>query len=123
MISIKGHRVLIKVQKMSEVDEVYARAARAGLAIAEDHEEHRRAQAGLDRGTVIQVGPDAFKAFFFNSNPEKDSSAFEPWCEVGDLIAFAKYSGKLLEDPEDGQKYIVINDEDVVAVLKGKDNG
>jgi co-chaperonin GroES (HSP10) len=76
----------------------------------------------LDRGTVVQVGSDAFKAFFFNSNPHQDSSAFEPWCAVGDLIAFAKYSGKFLEDPEDGSKYIVINDEDVVAVLKGVKN-
>lgn len=120
MITIKGHRVLVKVDKMEEVDPVYAAAARAGVLIAKDHEEHRRAQAGLDRGTVVQVGDDAFKAFFFNSNPHQDSSKFEPWCVVGDLIAFAKYSGKLLEDPEDGQKYIVINDEDVVAVLRGK---
>jgi co-chaperonin GroES (HSP10) len=104
MISIKGHRVLVKVLKMTDADEVYARAARAGIQIAEDHEEHRRAQA-----------------FHYNSNPNGEE--FVPWARVGDFIAFAKYSGKMLEDPEDGQKYIVINDEDVVAVLREATNG
>jgi co-chaperonin GroES (HSP10) len=119
MISIKGHRVLVKVEKMEEVDAVYRRAYAAGLVVA-DTDEARRAQAGLDRGTVIQVGNDAFKAFHMSSNPgDIPLDYFEPWCKAGDFIAFAKYSGKFLEDPEDGQKYIVINDEDVVAVLTG----
>jgi len=118
MISIKGHRVLIKVDKMEEVDPVYARARKAGLAFA-DTEDSRRAQAGLDRGTVIQVGPDAWKAFHYSANGMYGVD-FEPWCVVGDLIAFAKYSGKMIEDPETEEKYIVINDEDVVAVLRSK---
>jgi co-chaperonin GroES (HSP10) len=67
------------------------------------------------------VGPDAWKAFHYNSNPNGEE--FVPWARVGDFIAFAKYSGKMLEDPEDGQKYIVINDEDVVAVLREATNG
>ncbi len=117
MISIKGHRVLIKVEKLEEVDSVYRGAKRAGIVFAEDHDEHRRNQANLDRGTVVAVGPDAWKAFFHNSNP--DGGTFEPWCAVGDFIAFAKYSGKNLEDPETKEMYIVINDEDVVAVLGG----
>lgn len=122
MIAIKGHRVLVKNQKLEEVDEVYKSAKKAGLAFVEDHDEHRRAQAGLDVGTVIQVGPDAWKAFFHNSNPD-GRGTFEPWCVVGDFIAFAKYSGKMIEDPETKEKYVVINDEDVVAVLKGNQDG
>jgi co-chaperonin GroES (HSP10) len=117
MITIKGHRLLLKVEKLQEVDEVYRSAHRAGIVIAEDHEEHRRAKASLDKGTVISIGPDAWKAFHNNSN--LNGEEFVPWCKVGDFIAFAKYSGKMLEDPEDKQQYIVINDEDVVAVLGG----
>jgi hypothetical protein len=46
MISIKGHRVLVKVLKMTDADEVYARAARAGsrsLRITRSTAEHKRA--------------------------------------------------------------------------------
>jgi len=120
MITIKGHRVLVKVEKLEEADEVYKRAARAGIQFA-DTEDSRRARAGLDKGTVVQVGPDAFRAFYINAHPNDGNfmSEFQSWCKEGDFIAFAQYSGKMLEDPEDGQKYIVINDEDVVAVLKG----
>jgi co-chaperonin GroES (HSP10) len=121
MITIKGHRVLLKVEKLQEVDEVYRSAHRAGIMIAEDHDEHRRAQASLDQGTVIAIGPDAWKAFHNSSNVNGEE--FVPWCQVGDFIAFAKYSGKMLTDPEDKQKYIVINDEDVVAVLGGAKDG
>ena len=121
MIIVKGHRVLIKVEKLSAVDEVYKSANAAGIIIAEDHEEHIRAEAGTDRGTVVAVGDDAFKAFYLNSNQTLDG--FEPWVVKGDFIAFAKYAGKMVKDPEDGLKYIVINDEDVVAVIKGKQNG
>ena len=119
MITIKGHRVLVKVEKLEEADEVYKRAARAGIQFA-DTEDSRRARAGLDKGTVVQVGDDAFKAFYLHANPSDERMIFfRPWCDKGDTIAFAKYSGKVIEDPEDGLKYVVINDEDVVAVLKG----
>jgi co-chaperonin GroES (HSP10) len=118
MIKICGHRVLLKMEKLEDADPTYKRMRQAGFALAET-EETKRMEAGLDKGTVIEVGPDAFKAFYLNSNPGSDLSEFQPWCKAGDFVAFAKYSGKLIEDPEDGQKYMVINDEDVVAVLGG----
>lgn len=118
MISIKGHRVLVKVEKLEDVDDVYKRAHQAGIHIA-DTEDARRQEAGLDRGTVVSIGADCFKAFYLNANPhDSDLTNFEPWCQVGDFISYAKYSGKMIEDPETKQKYIVINDEDVVAVLR-----
>ena len=118
MIRICGHRVLLKMEKLEDADPTYKRMKAMGLALAET-EETKRLEAGLDKGTVVEVGPDAFKAFYLNSNPGSDLSGFEPWCKVGDFVAYAKYAGKLLEDPETHQKYMVINDEDVVAVLGG----
>ncbi len=107
MIKICGHRVLVKLEKIEDVDPVYASAVRAGIAIAET-DDHRRREAGLDRGTVIDIGPTAWQDF--NS---------DPWCKVGDFVAFAKYAGKVIEHPEDPeQRYIVLNDEDIVAILK-----
>ena len=40
------------------------------------------------------------------------------WCEVGDRVVFAKYSG-LVYLGKDGKKYRVINDQDIVATLDG----
>jgi co-chaperonin GroES (HSP10) len=33
-------------------------------------------------------------------------------------VAFAKYSGKTVKDPDDHQDYMVLNDEDIVCVIK-----
>lgn len=94
-----GHRVLVKQDDLSNVDEAYARAKRVGIHLVED----KREQAGVDSGTVVAIGPSAFKDF-----------GGDKWCSVGDRIAFAKYSGKVVEDG--GDKFIVLNDEDVVYV-------
>lgn len=117
MIKICGHRVLLKMEKLEDADPTYKRMKAMGLALAET-EETKRLEAGLDKGTVVEVGSDAFKQFYINIHG--DLSGFEPWCKVGDFVAYAKYAGKLIEDPETHQKYMVINDEDVVAVLGGE---
>lgn len=107
MIKVCGHRILVKMEKITDVDPVYASATRAGIAIA-DTDEHKRKEAGLDRGTVVDIGPTAWKDF-----------GGEAWCKTGDFIAFAKYAGKVIEHPDDvSQRYIVLNDEDIVAILK-----
>ena len=118
MIKICGHRVLLKVEELENSDPTYRRMKDAGFMIAET-EDTKRAKAGLDRGTVVAVGEDAFKAFYLNSNPGNDLSNFKPWCKEGDFVAFAKYAGKQIEDPQTQELYVVINDEDVVAVLGG----
>lgn len=70
--------------------------------------EKDRHQAGVDEGTVVSMGPTAF-ADYKVDNPLK----------VGDTIVFAKFAGKPVVDPEDrSTKYVLINDEDVVAIIK-----
>lgn len=116
MIRVCGHRVLVKMEKLEEADPVYKKMSQLGFARA-DNEDTARKEASLDRGTVVQVGAEAFKAFYLSTNSTLEG--FVPWCKEGDFIAFAKYSGKLVEDPVTFDKYMVINDEDVVAVLEG----
>jgi co-chaperonin GroES (HSP10) len=58
-------------------------------------------------GTVHSMGMTAFKAF--------DDG--EPWCKVGDKVAFAKYGGFIIEDPADKKVYRLLNDEDIVAIV------
>lgn len=109
MIEIVGHRVLVKPFKLEEIDEAYARAKKAGIQFV-DNDDMKRQQNAVDKGTVVDVGNTAFKDF-----------GGEPWCEIGDLIAFAKYSGKYVEDPFTKETFVILNDEDVVCVFTGEE--
>lgn len=57
-------------------------------------------------GTVAKVGQTAFQAF-------DDGHA---WCKAGDHICFAKFAGFTITDPDSGEQFRVINDEDVILV-------
>lgn len=117
MIKISGHRLLVKRYSLEERDQRYKNAAKAGIVIPQS-EEKSRAEAGVDRGEVIQIGPDCWKAFHLNSNPaDTNFENFSPWCKVGDKIIFAKYAGKDFTDEQNDIKYVILNDEDVCAVI------
>lgn len=106
MIIPCGHRVVVKQEKYDEHDEVFASAKKAGIVIETD--KNVRYQASVDKGTIISVGPTAWKDF-----------GGVNWAEVGDSVVFAKNAGKRVEDPNDKDThYVVLNDEDIVAVVK-----
>lgn len=111
MITPLLHRILVKQQKLTEAHKEYARAEALGIVIPE-HEDNKRAQAGVDKGIVVSIGPTAYRDFN-TAVPIK----------IGDTIAFARYSGKTIVDPEDEEEYVALNDEDVVAILTGNKNG
>jgi co-chaperonin GroES (HSP10) len=68
-------------------------------------------------GTLAAIGPQAWKAFGPNFTGE-------PWANVGDRVYFAQYSGKIVKDPDTGEEYKLMNDEDITAVVAaGKENG
>ena len=99
------HRIIVKQQKLNEAHKEYQRAEAMGIIIPE-HEDNKRAQAGVDKGTVVALGPTAYRDF--NTDvPVK----------VGDVVAFARYSGKTIIDPKDDEEYVALNDEDLVAIL------
>ena len=106
MIIPVGHRVLVKQETYEEADEVFKSAKLAGLEIIKDKQV--RYQDSVDKGTVLAVGDTAWRDF-----------GGSPWAEVGDTVVFAKHAGKKVEDPEDKEThYVVLNDEDIVAVIK-----
>lgn len=104
---------MVRHFRVEERDEAFKKAAAAGIVFA-DHEDKKRREAGVDRGEVLEVGPDAFKGYHLSSYGNLDN--FKPWCKPGDTIAFAKYSGMVVKEGE--KEYLVINDEDVVAILE-----
>jgi co-chaperonin GroES (HSP10) len=108
MIKPAGHRVLVRPDKLEDTDPVYAAAKKAGIELARK-DDFKREQAAVDQGVVISLGSTAFKDF-----------GGEPWCGEGDYIAYARHAGKYVTDPETKEEFIILNDEDVVAVLKGE---
>lgn len=106
MIDPVNHKIVIKPFKITETDNTYKSAIAAGIVLV-DEDKRRREQAAVDQGTVVAIGPTVFKDF--NS---------EGTLKVGDEIVYAKYAGKEVEDPETKEMLTIINDEDVVAILR-----
>lgn len=102
MIDPVGHRVLIKPDDVEKKTEF-------GLVLVVDEKMEKAAQV---TGTVIAIGKNAWKAF-------DDGHA---WASVGDKVAYTRYAGKPITDPDTGGEYLIINDEDVTAVItEGKE--
>lgn len=102
-----GHRVLVKPEKVEDVDPAIKRARAAGLdlsAVTNDKKE----QEAVVFGIVLAIGSTAWK---------DPSLGGLPWAKVGDRILFAKFAGKSVE--LDGQEpVLLLNDEDIVAVIR-----
>lgn len=104
MIKITGHRLLIQPREL--VKEKKVEGTDKIIAVAYGANEGRQ-EAGINEGTVVEVGPIAYQDRTY------------AWCKQGDYILFAKYSGVSVTDPETEKKYVIINDEDVLCVITG----
>jgi len=100
------HRILVRPEKFDEFSKDHARAKSLGLVIPE-MEELRRAQASVDRGVVVALGETAYR----------DYNVDAP-IAVGDIVNYARFSGKVIEDPESGIEYVCLNDEDLICIIK-----
>jgi co-chaperonin GroES (HSP10) len=100
-----GYRVLIKPDTLETFDPVIAAAKRSGIVL-QDADERKEATA-IDSGIVLQLGPVAFS----------DRGGVDAWCKVGDRVSYARHGGKILKSPGNPEeKYLVVNDEDIVMV-------
>lgn len=92
-----GHRVLVRPDKVDEKE---------GSLFLPAEVRARMGDAQIF-GSVVSLGPNAFKAF--------DDGV--PWCAAGDRVAFAKYGGFIIQDPETKELFRLLNDEDICAVI------
>lgn len=103
MIIPVTHKIILRPDALDEADEDRKRALKLGLALPE---VDKRTAASVDRGTVVMIGPTAFRDF---------------GCECplapGMRISYARHSGKWVTDL-DSTEYVAINDEDVVGIFK-----
>lgn len=105
MIEPVTHRIIVLPFDVTEADEIFKKAKSAGITLAGTQMD--REQDAVDRGTVVSFGPSAFRDFG-TDNP----------LAVGDEIVYARHAGKKVEDIYTKEKFVVINDEDVVAIFR-----
>lgn len=113
-IKALGYRLTVLPDKVvdSEAEKTKELAAKAGIVLHDRTKEDldnevTRAQASVDQGIVLSMGTTAFSG--------------EPWCQVGDYIAYARHAGKWVKDPDTDENVLVINDEDVICLITTKD--
>jgi chaperonin GroES len=109
MLEPCGYRILVKTKSITEVDPVFSKAKKSGIVIPEEHGDIVKQQLAIDRGEVLAIGPYAFHDL---------GGAEANKVKVGSTVIFAKYAGKVVE--HNGQRYVLLNDEDVVAVINGE---
>lgn len=95
-------RVLVRPDPVEEV-------TKGGIILAPTHTE--REQMAQIKGTLVAVGVNAW-------GEAKENPAFEA-PQPGARVLIAKYGG-IVVDGRDGQKYRIMNDVDVTAVIEGE---
>jgi co-chaperonin GroES (HSP10) len=100
------HRIIVKADKLEETDKNFIKAKQLGIVIPE-HEDRKRAQAGVDKGVVVSVGPTAYRDF-----------GTECPIKEGDYVAWARFGGKIIIDPYTEEEFVALNDEDIVCIFK-----
>jgi co-chaperonin GroES (HSP10) len=102
-----GHHVLVKPQKLEDVDQVYKAASVFGIVIPED--ATKKKQIGVSTGVVVAMGETAYKEYADGT----------PWVKVGDLVAYVRHGGMYIDDPENDEVFLLLNDGDIAAILSG----
>ena len=104
------HRIVVKPVEIEVYDETDAKLKELGLikAITEESKYHK---TQIDQGTVIDIGPTAFRDYVQKYNLDVP-------VKIGDRVTYARHSGKLVKDPLDAEadELVVINDEDIICV-------
>jgi len=104
-----GWRVLIEPIKIEE-------KTQGGIVLPERAKEAKEHLRHI--GRVVAMGPLCYKHVKFQD--------CDPWCSVGDMVAYGAYSGQQMQvRNSDGNDYValrLINDDEVLAVIPSPDS-
>lgn len=100
MITPILHRILIKP---IELEKEHDAGGGIKLALAYGDNEKRHEAARIE-GHIVSMGETA-----------------DVPCKVGDHVVFAKYAGLYVNDPETDEEYVLINDEDILCIVRKGD--
>lgn len=68
-----------------------------------DHERYSQ-----DEGELVALGSQAYKNLGDGT----------PWCKVGDTVFLNRHSGVFKTDEETGEVYRLVNDQDIMGVVR-----
>ncbi len=107
-IEIVTHRILVKPDNVLEKDPAYKIAKELKLDVSGSSLD--REQKGIDTGTILSMGPDCF-----------DQSTHPNPLQVGDTIIWVRHAGYEVVDPKTKDKLRILNDQDVVGIIREKE--
>lgn len=111
------HKVLLR-QDVSEakqkLDDYKTAAEKLGIVVMSNDSDADalREQSGIDFGTVVTIGPTAYNDY-----------KVECPVAIGDRVVIAKYAGKNIIDPDTQDIMLLVNDEDILAIVKENSDG
>jgi len=70
-----------------------------------------REKMTITTGTLKEIGSCAWS----------DKGDGSPWAKVGDKVIFSKFAGKTVVDPETKEKFLLMNDEDINAIIEAEE--
>lgn len=114
-----GHKVLLR---QDAIEEKVTLAEGIEFEIISDERTKKLERASLQTGTIVAIGPDAWKAW-----RQIDENGIErnglPWAKVGEKVSYAKFGGAFITDPYTEEEFVLLNDEDLHCGIEEGPNG
>jgi co-chaperonin GroES (HSP10) len=104
MIQVILNRVLVRPQELVKNHKVEGTEISIIIEHGKTEAQHEAARV---EGTVVAIGPTAYADLTDN-----------PPIKEGDHVVFARYSGVFVTDPETKETLVVLNDTDVLCVVR-----
>lgn|SRR3990167_5911006 len=104
-LKVLGYYVLIKPDSVEQEHEIEGTDIKLYLV-----EDERVAKAGINTGTIISIGPLAWKDY--NKNYTK-----KPWAKEGDYVLYSKYGGKKIIEPTTKEELVLVSDGDILCKI------
>lgn len=115
MIKPCGHRVLVKPKAVEDKSE-------GGIILYASEYEKKLEKAGICEGTIVAIGETAWKAFDKTTAIDEAGSYTKvipgkPWAKLGDQVFYSQYGGKYIRDPNTEEEFVIMNDDDIIAIV------
>lgn len=102
-LDVVGFRVLVKK------DEIGEEVTEGGIVLPDTERQQRRVRT--NSGKVVGIGNVAYRAY-------SDDYTGDRWVSIGDKVIWAEYSDKIIQDPDTKEEFSVINDDDIIAIVR-----
>ena len=114
-----GHKIIVQPDELERTHDVVKDDGSVIQLELVNHNE-RATQAAQITGTIVAIGPQAWKSFREVDENGKWVNGM-PWAGIGDKVYYSRHCGHLIENPEfpddDDKRLLLLNDEDVNAII------